>query len=110
MKAITHIEAGICGFYTTVRARSDDDQTVTFEVETDCDKIRHLGTLLKAQEPFDAYDEISAASGSRLLETARQALPGCCAGCAVPVGLFKSMQVAASLALPKDIHLTIHHT
>jgi hypothetical protein len=107
MKATTHIEAGICGFHTTVQAHSEDDQNVTFELETNCEKIGHLGALLKAQGPLDAYEEINPASGSRLLATARQALPGCCAGCAVPVGLFKSMQVAAGLALPKDIHLTM---
>jgi hypothetical protein len=107
MKAITHIEAGVCGFHTTVRAHSEDDQNVTFELDTDCEKIAHLGVLLKAQGPIDAYEEINPGSGSRLLGTAREALPGCCAGCAVPVGLFKSMQVAAGVALPKDIHLTM---
>jgi len=107
MKATAEIDAGICGFHTTVHALSEDDQNVTFDLETNCEKIGHLGTLLKAQGPLDAYEEISPASGSRLLETARQALPGCCAGCVVPVGLFKSMQVAAGLALPKDIHLTM---
>jgi len=107
MKATTNIEAGICGFHTTVQAHSEDDQNVTFELETNCEKIGRLGALLQSQGPLDAYEEISSASGSRLLASAREALPGCCAGCAVPVGLFKSMQVAAGLALPKDIHLTM---
>jgi hypothetical protein len=31
----------------------------------------------------------------------------CCAGCAVPAGLFKAMQVAAGLALPKDITIRL---
>ncbi|MFN2352102.1 MAG: hypothetical protein ABR497_09170, partial [Kiritimatiellia bacterium] len=34
-------------------------------------------------------------------------LKGCCAGCAVPVGVFKAMQVAAGLALPKDPTITL---
>ena len=43
-----------------------------------------------------------------LLTTAvRENLTGCCAGCAVPVGLFKAMQVAAGLALPKDINIKL---
>ena len=37
----------------------------------------------------------------------RANLHGCCAGCAVPVGLFKAMQVAAGLALPKDIEIAL---
>ena len=107
MKATAEIHAGICGFLTTVQAHSEDDQNVTFELNTDCEKIGRLKKLLEANGPFDAYDEINPASGGRLLATAREALPGCCAGCAVPVGLFKSMQVAAGLALPKDIHISM---
>ena len=34
----------------------------------------------------------------------------CCSGCAVPVGIFKGMQVAAGLALPKDIRIAIAAT
>jgi hypothetical protein len=41
------------------------------------------------------------------MNTVRESLKGCCAGCAVPVGIFKSMQAAAGLALPKDITITI---
>jgi hypothetical protein len=37
----------------------------------------------------------------------RATLKGCCAGCAVPAGLFKAMQVAAGLALPKDINIRL---
>ena len=107
MKATAEIDAGICGFHTTVRVHSEDDQHVTFDLETNCEKISHLGARLKAQGPLDAYEEINPAATSRLLETVRASLPGCCAACAVPVGLFKAMQVAAGLALPKDIHITI---
>ena len=42
-----------------------------------------------------------------ILATARDFMKGCCAACAVPVGTFKAMQVAASVALPKDVTLTI---
>jgi hypothetical protein len=107
MNTKAQIEAGICGFQTTVRVQSEDEQHVTFDVETTCEKIRHLGERLKAQGPLDAYQEINPANGSRLMETVRASLPGCCAGCAVPVGLFKAMQVAAGLALPKDVHIAI---
>lgn len=32
---------------------------------------------------------------------------GCCAACAVPIGIFKVMQVATGVALPKDVTLKI---
>ena len=63
--------------------------------------------MLKAAGVVDAYQEISPAAESAVLRTAREVLKGCCAGCAVPVGLFKAMQVAAGLALPKDISIKI---
>jgi hypothetical protein len=42
-----------------------------------------------------------------VLTTARASLKGCCAACIVPVGAFKAMQVAAGVALPKDVTLKI---
>jgi len=107
MRAKSEIDAGICGFHTTVRAQSEDDQFVAFDLATDCEKISRLGDRLKTLGPLDAFEEINPASGSRLMETVRATLPGCCAGCAVPVGLFKAMQVAAGLALPKEVRIAI---
>ena len=107
MTAKVEIEAGICGFHTTIDATSADSQNVSFSVQSDCEKIRGLGQRLKALEPVDAYMEIHPSGTGRLMQTVREALPGCCAGCAVPVGVFKGMQVAAGLALPKDIAIRI---
>ena len=107
MKAIVQIDAGICGFQTTARVTGDDDQAVTVDVQSDCQKISQLGEQLKAQGAIDAYQEISPASDSVIMQMARSVLKGCCAGCVVPVGLFKGMQVAAGLALPKDIRITL---
>jgi len=107
MKATVEIDAGICGFHTTAAVTSPDDQNVSFDVQTDCEKIRQLGDLLKAQGPFDAFQEIGPSPGSAIMRAARSVLTGCCAGCAVPVGLFKAMQVAAGLALPKDITIRL---
>jgi hypothetical protein len=103
MKATVEIDAGICGFRTTATVTSPDSQDVSFEVQSDCEKIRKLGDDLKAKGTIDAYQEISPAKESVLMQAVRATLKGCCAGCAVPAGLFKAMQVAAGLALPKDI-------
>lgn len=108
MKTIVDIDAGICGFKTQSVVTSENGQNVVFEVQSDCEKIRRLGEELKTKNEIDAYEEISAAGESVLLNTTRNVLTGCCAGCAVPAGLFKAMQVAAGLALPK--HITIHLT
>jgi len=103
MKTNVEIQAGICGFITNVSAASADQQNVTFAVESNCEKIRALAEKLKDIQPVDAFQEISPADDGKIMGVVRDALKGCCAGCAVPAGIFKAMQVAAGLALPKDI-------
>lgn len=103
MKADIHIDAGICGFITNVKTESDDDQMVKFQIESTCDKIKKLAILIMEHNPVDAYSEISPMGQSLVLKTAAENLNGCCAGCVVPAGIFKAMQVATGLALPKDI-------
>ena len=107
MTATAKIDAGVCGFHTTSNATSEDGMFVEFQVQSDCEKIRGLAEALASKGPVNAYEEISPASESVIMATVRDCLKGCCAGCAVPVGLFKSMQVAAGLALPKDITIQI---
>ena len=107
MTAKVEIEAGICGFRTTVEASSEDAQNVTFSIQSDCEKIRGLGEKLKSIEPIDAYMEIHPGGPAVVMTTVRETLLGCCAGCAVPVGIFKGMQVAAGLALPRSITIKI---
>ena len=89
------------------KVSSEDSQQVAFEVTSDCENIRRLAAALKNREPIDAYQEISPAARSVLMLAVRSTLTGCCAGCAVPAGLFKAMQVAAGLALPKDISIRL---
>lgn len=103
MKSNVQINAGICGFLTTVKAESQDNQQVLLEIESSCDNIKKLAALIHEQNPVDAYLEISPAGDSIILGTAMKNQIGCCIGCVVPVGIFKAMQVAAGLALPKDI-------
>ena len=100
----TRVEAGICGFVTEIEASSEDSQHVSFKVDTDCEKIKNLSEKLTS---YDAYNEIKEGFDGELFKVIREELKGCCSGCAVPVGLFKSMQVAAMLALPKNISITI---
>ncbi len=107
MKANVQVDAGICGFRTSACVNSEDDQHVAFDVKSDCEKIVSLGAALREKGMIDAYQEISPASESVLMRTVRSVLTGCCAGCAVPAGLFKAMQVSAGIALPKDISITL---
>lgn len=103
MIAKVEISAGVCGFKTTARVESSDEQLVVFHIESDCEKIKGLAVKLLDAGSLDAYEEISSHGESRLLALVREQLSGCCAACAVPIGLFKAMQVAAGLALPREV-------
>jgi hypothetical protein len=107
MIAKVKIDAGICGFHTKVVATSEDCQFVQFNITTSCDKIRNLSDSLQKKGNIDAFCEISQKDESVIMNSVRTELTGCCAGCAVAVGIFKAMQVAAGLSLPKDINIEI---
>ena len=101
----TTINAGVCGFHTTVTARSDDMQMVSLEIASECEKIRALAESL--MNPIDAYQEIGDGSDGVVLKAAAARLKGCCAGCVVPSGIFKSVQVAGGVALPAPVSFSI---
>ncbi|MBN1298230.1 MAG: hypothetical protein JW997_00930 [Actinobacteria bacterium] len=102
--AKTKVEAGICGFVTEIEAISEDMKHVSFRVNTDCEKIKNLSEKLGS---FDAYNEIKDGFDGQLFKVIKAELTGCCSGCAASVRLFKSIQVAAVVALPKNIYITI---
>lgn len=107
MKTVATIDAGICGFQTQITAEGDDLQMVTFEVATGCERIRAYAAALAANGPVDGYGELAAGNDGVVLREARIAAKNLCAGCAVPMGAFKAMQVAAGVALPKDVTIKI---
>ena len=106
MRCLARIEAGVCGFETTVSADSPDERMVTLTIETDCEKVLALAEALNARQ-IDAFQETARGSAGVVLSAAREMLSGCCAACAVPVGIFKSVQVAARVALPRDINVSL---
>jgi len=105
MEAHADIQAGICGFLTHVTASAQRARLVSFTFDTDCETVAALAAALTEHGAFDAFDEIDPRTEGSLLPIVRTQLKGCCAGCAVPVGAFKAMQVAAGLALPKEIEI-----
>lgn len=106
MNVQVNVEAGVCGFVTKITATSEDAQFVSFKMASSCEKIRNLAKPIEALSPVDAITDVFE-SGDRLLGCCRKHLTACCTGCAVPVGLFKAMQVAANLALPADVKITM---
>ena len=107
MNVQVFVNAGVCGFTTNAEAKCEDGQMVDFVIKSPCEKIQVLAKAIKEAGPIDAFQEISPAGESVILSKTRATLKGCCAGCVVPIGLFKSLQVAAGLALPSDISISM---
>jgi hypothetical protein len=106
MKCTARVQAGVCGFTTMVTTDSPDDQTVALAIKTDCEKIARLAKALQDKQ-IDAYAEIGAGFDGVVMSAVRSHLTGCCAGCVVPAGIFKALQVSARLALPKEVAITM---
>lgn len=110
MNACVVIDSGICGFQTRVHAGSEDGQYVILQIDSDCEKAQAFAAAVIAQGAVDGYGEIGAGADGVVLNTARQHLRGCCAGCVVPIGVFKAVQVAAGVALPKEVAIRMEVT
>lgn len=99
-KAIIH--AGICGFTTQVITKIEDD-VCTITLTSECQAINRLGEMLKEVNP---YREISTRRGTP--QTLEAGMKYCThAACPVPVGIIKAVEVAAGLALPADVTITV---
>jgi len=72
--------------------------------------LASAGESVSALHAYRAAGQLTELSFGCLDELAykiENGLKGCCAACAVPIGAFKAMQVAAGVALPKDVSLDI---
>jgi hypothetical protein len=92
------IDAGICGFTTTVIATSDDGQHIHLHIESTCP---HVARAAQELSSVDAYTELfSKLHETSLYQILSQHVIHC--ACPVYVGIMKAIEVAAGMALPKD--------
>ena len=108
MEAKVKVDAGICGFKTSITAASEDSMNVELKVVSSCDTIKELASRYKEKTPIDAYQELGP-NESIILAISRPVLvqKGCCEACVVPAAVCKAIQVVAGLALPQDVTLKI---
>lgn len=101
--AKSRIEAGICGFTTKVEAQADDSYNVQLKIESDC---KHIQKLADDLDEVNALGEISfRRSSPTILEKGAQYCTH--ASCPVPVGIIKTVEVAAGLALPQIVKIEV---
>ena len=97
------VDAGICGFVSTIQAESDDGQTVRVTVDSKCDAVTALGAEVASA---DAYAVVFAKYGaSPVYQAADKHFKH--AACPVPCAVVKAIEAAANLALPKDVAIGI---
>jgi len=92
------INAGICGFGTTVEAIDLGKWKISLKITSDCPSIQKLAEELVE---INALDEIAKkAKSTKTYEMAAKHCPH--SSCIVPSGIIKAVEVAAGLALPKN--------
>ena len=95
--AKTEIVSGVCGFRALVEARMDGRQCI-LTIDSDCDAIQRLSQELTKVEPFQ---EITFRGHGPL--ALRLGAKHCYhPACPVPVGIIKTVEVEAGLALPAE--------
>jgi hypothetical protein len=95
--ARAEIDAGVCGFTTTVRAVKNGSR-VTLEIESECEAIRELAAELREVDPFREFT--FRGQGPQALQMGARYCSH--PACPVPVGIIKAVEVEAGLALPAD--------
>jgi len=103
---IATIRSGVCGFVTTVRATPNGRRMVNIHIETTCPNIQKLAGEIAT---LDAFSEISWRGGSTVYELMAKYAGH--ASCPVGSGILKAMEVAAGLAVPRNvsIELSVEH-
>jgi len=96
------IHSGICGFTTVVEATMEG-KLCNLAIKSDCKDIQKLAQDLKQVHPLQ---EISfGQSIPRTIQLSMQHCPH--AACPVPVGIIKSVEIEAKLALPADVSIKL---
>lgn len=98
------IDAGVCGFKTTVSTESEDGQEAVVTVQSDCEHISKMMDTLG--DTFDAFALCLTRPGTGVLyEYAAGNFPAH-AACPVIAGITKCVEAECGLALPRDASIT----
>jgi len=96
--AQVEIDAGICGFSTSVQAESQSKYQCKLNIESQC---KHVQKLAEKLDEVNAMDELFKKGKSHVLAAAQETLPHLT--CPVPIGILRAVEASTGLALPKDV-------
>lgn len=99
---LVKVSAGACGFLTRVRAERENRREVRIEIESDCESVQALGSILVQLGPLGMKDVISTnQEKNQVLRIAVGTLPH--AACPVPVAIIMASEVALGLNIPSPV-------
>jgi len=97
------IMSGICGFKTEVTAEKGDGFTILLDTVSDCPAFKNLNASLSEVDGMACImDKVGEGA---IYEACRLNCKH--SACPVPMGIVKVVEVAAGLALPKDVTVTL---
>ena len=96
------IEAGICGLTTVVTVEEKDGMNFTLKVDSQCAAYKDLDQRLPEVSMMAGFDKIGTGP---VFEACREKCKH--GACPVPTGIIKTTEVAANMALPKEVKITI---
>lgn len=101
--ATVTVDSGICGFSTTIKALSPDMQKVHVSFQTACP---HAAKAAAELAEVDAFQELfRKPHETTVYAVLSKHLPH--VSCPLHSGFLKAIEVAAGLALPKDVSMRI---
>lgn len=93
------ISPGICGSPTTVEVVKTSKRSVSITISSGCEHISRLAEVIKDADIFDVLKPQAFFVQTKAAECMLHA------ACPVPVGIVKTIEVEAGLALPKDVSI-----
>ena len=101
--ATATIHAGVCNFITTVQVESEDQQTATIQIKTQCPSLKPLeAESLEVDGFVECFGKVGE---GEIFEWCRRYCRH--AACPVPTGVVKAVEVACELALPRPVEIEL---
>lgn len=97
------IMSGVCGFKTEVTAERSGRSKILLEIQSDCPAFSQLNETLKEVDDMECI--MTKVGQGPVYEACQVSCRH--SACPVPMGIIKVVEVAAGLALPRDVTVTL---
>ena len=99
------VDAGICGFSATIAAEAPGvKETARIFLDTDCPYVKKLGE----QFSIDIMDTLKHRYNSTFFKRVEAVNPPIHFFCPIISGIYQTIKIAAGIALPKDITISLN--